>query len=266
MRRSTVLWILALLFTLAAAVWQEVTGPTYPLRTQVTLGGRVFKLKLERSWASGDQPVHLSIADPSVRGRIRWRRYPTSDPWRVQGLERSAGVLQASLPHQPPAGKLEYQIELARDQERVIVPGTPAVTRFKGDVSASILIPHIFAMFLGMLFSTRAGLEGLFNGPARRSLATIAFLLLTAGGLVLGPMVQKSAFGAYWTGVPWGYDLTDNKTLIAVAAWLIAVIRIYTRPRARWSLALAAGATLVVFAIPHSVWGSEIRWEAPSTS
>ncbi len=262
MRRGTVLWILALLVTLAAAVYQERTGPTYPIHGQVTLGGQVFRLKLTRSWSEGDQPVELNVTDPAVKGRIRWRRYPSSEAWSEQDMTRKAGVLQASLPHQPPAGKLEYQLRLARNEELVIFPARPAVTRFKGDVSAAILVPHILAMFLGMLFSTRAGLDAIVNGPSRRSLTTIAFGLLLVGGFVLGPMVQKAAFGAYWTGVPWGWDLTDNKTLIAVVAWLVAVWRVYTRPNARWSLVAAMLVTLAVFVIPHSVWGSEIRWES----
>jgi len=274
MRRSTVLWILALVLTLAAAVWQEVTGPTFPIRSRVGLGGHLFPVKLVRSWSTGDQPIELAISDAAVHGRVRWRRYPTSEAWRVQPLQRSADVLRASLPHQPPAGKLEYQIELARGDERVILPDRPAVTRFKGEVPARILVPHIFAMFLGMLFSARAGLEAIVKGSGRRWLATVAFVLLLGGGFVLGPLVQKAAFGAYWTGVPWGYDLTDNKTLIAVAAWALVMWRLYrhpnaaaalgtppTRPTARWSVVFAALVTLVVFAIPHSMWGSEIKWE-----
>ncbi len=261
MRRSTVWWVLALLLTLAAAVWQEVTGPTFPIRTRVTLGGQVFPVKLVRSWSTGDQPIEIAIDDPDVHGRVRWRRYPSGESWQVQPLQRSADVLRTSLPHQPPAGKLEYQVELARADQRIILPERPAVTRFKGEVSAAILVPHIFAMFLGMLFSARAGLEALVKGPHRRSLTTVALGLLLVGGFVLGPLVQKAAFDAYWTGVPWGWDLTDNKTLIAVAAWLVAAWNVYRRPAARWSVVFAALVTLAVFAIPNSVWGSEIKWQ-----
>ncbi len=260
MRRGTVLWILALLVTLLAAFWQEVTGPTFPIRTRITLGGRLYPVKLTRSWSTGDQPIEVDVADPAVDGRVRWRRYPTSEPWQEQPLERSGDVLHASLPHQPPAGKLEYQIALTRANEHLVLPDRPAVTRFKGEVSPRILVPHIFAMFLGMLLSTRAGLEGLVKGPGRRWQTSVALVLLLGGGLVLGPMVQKAAFGSYWTGVPWGYDLTDNKTLIAVAVWLLAAWRIYRRPTARWTLVLAALVTMAVFAIPHSTWGSEVRW------
>ncbi len=259
--RRTVLWILAILVTLAAAVYQERTGPTYPVRSKVTLGGQAFPVKLLRSWSDGDQPIELAVADASVSGRVRWRRFPTSDAWQVQPLQRTSDVLRASLPHQPPAGKLEYQVELARGAERVIVPDRPAVTRFKGNVAASILVPHILAMFLGMLFSTRAGLEAVVAGPGRRWMTLVSLALLLVGGFVLGPLVQKAAFDAYWTGVPWGYDLTDNKTLIAIAAWLFAAWQVYRRPTARWSLVFAALVTFVVFAIPHSVWGSELKWQ-----
>ncbi len=45
-------------------------------------------------------------------------------------------------------------------------------------------------------------------------------MLLVLGGFLLGPIVQKYAFGAFWTGWPFGEDLTDNKTAVAVLAWL----------------------------------------------
>ena len=36
--------------------------------------------------------------------------------------------------------------------------------------------------------------------------------------------VQKAAFGAYWTGFPFGYDLTDNKTVLMWLAWVLAAL------------------------------------------
>ncbi len=42
--------------------------------------------------------------------------------------------------------------------------------------------------------------------------------------MILGPIVQKYAFGELWTGIPFGWDLTDNKTLIAFLFWILAVI------------------------------------------
>jgi hypothetical protein len=262
MRRSRNLWVLAFLVTLIAAVYQRMSGPTYPAKGSVTLGGVSIPLELSRSHGGpGDQPVEVTAPDRAVRVEMIWRRFPSTQPWQTVELERHGEVLKTSLPHQPPAGKLEYQLGLTRGQERVVFPARPAVTRFKNEDPLPILIPHVLAMFLGMLWSTRAGLEAWARGGGERRLAWIAFALLATGGFVLGPLVQKAAFGQYWTGIPFGYDLTDNKTLIAGVAWVWALIRLRGRAPARWSVIAAALATLVVFAIPHSVWGSQINWE-----
>ena len=84
--------------------------------------------------------------------------------------------------------------------------------------------------------------------------------LLVFGGFVLGPIVQKLAFGAYWTGIPWGYDLTDNKMLIGGVAWILAAVQLRGGRQARVAVVVATIVTMVVFAIPHSVWGSEAKW------
>lgn len=262
MRRTLTLWILALVVTLGSAVYQRLTGPTYPVRGRVYLGGEEIALRLTRTHEGAtDQPVTVAARDKEVTGAVVWRRYPTTDPANRLDMRRNGDALEAALPNQPAAGKLEYQVHLSRGDERVIFPPHAAVTRFKGVVSQAMLVPHIFAMFLGMLFSTRAGLEAVVRARKQRSLTFVTLALLTVGGMVLGPLVQKAAFGEYWTGVPWGFDLTDNKTLIAVAVWALAAWRVAKRGSAPVVVFLAAVVTAIVFAIPHSVWGSELRWQ-----
>lgn len=260
MRRPWVLWCLAILLTLASAWWQRTSGPTYPVRGSITIGGQAYPVKLDRSHGgAGDQPVRIVVADPEVRGDVVWRRFPTSDPWQVLPMVRRGDVLETALPHQPPAGKLEYEVRLSRGSEQVAFPERAAVTRFKGDVSPWLLAPHVLAMFLSMLMSSRAGLAALVGHDARRY-AWVAIVLLVIGGFVFGPAIQKQAFGDWWTGVPFGWDLTDNKTLLAGIAWLVAAVGMRGGRPARGAIVFAAVATLVVFMIPHSVWGSQIDW------
>jgi amino acid permease len=85
--------------------------------------------------------------------------------------------------------------------------------------------------------------------------------------MILGPFVQKFAFGEYWTGFPWGYDLTDNKTLIMWVAWILAVLVLGGKTRkigamARLAVLIAAFVMTVVYLIPHSMRGSELNYEA----
>lgn len=262
MRQSRVLWAIAIVLTLISAVYQRVTGPTYPVRGHVVIGGNEVNYRLARSQETvADQLLRIEVPDTAVTGELHWRRFPSSEPIRVEPLVRRGNALEGRLPRQPAGGKVQYQLRLVRPPELVVVPIAPVVSRFKGPVSAYVLVPHVLAMFLGMLWSTRAGLAALAGVPTR-ALAWTTLALLVVGGFMLGPWMQHQAFGEWWTGVPYGYDLTDNKTLLAIAAWAIAAWRVRVAPPARVAVVLAALMTIVVFAIPHSVWGTEIDWEA----
>ena len=259
-------WIVALLVTLASAVYQRVTGPTYPVRIHRQTAGVTVTGKLPRSHpVTGDLPIRLSVTGDgaeAVTGAVVWRRLGTGEPWRRVPLAREGdGSLAAALPRQPAAGKLEYWVELHAGDRTVRLDrrGEAIVARFKGPVPAWLLAPHILLMFLGMLWSTRAGLAGLTGDRNLPRLAWTAFALLLVGGMVLGPLVQKHAFGAYWTGWPLGEDLTDNKLAAAVLAWLWAAAR-SRRPGGRPIAVVAAVVVLGVFLIPHSMHGSTLDY------
>lgn len=259
MKRSRTLWLFATLITLASAVYQRVTGPTYPVRVRGHLAGAEIRARLARTHAGeGNQVVAVQASDPAVRGVLRWKRFKTADAFQDVPMVRAGETLQAELPHQPAAGKLQYEVALDRGGDALRLPMT--VIRFRGDVPAAVLIIHVIAMFGGMLLSTRAGLAGWARETNLRPLMmwTLGFLII--GGFLLGPIVQKYAFDAFWTGWPFGTDLTDNKTAAAIVFWLAAYFA-YGRVRSPHAWMIAASiATLAVFMIPHSVLGSELDY------
>lgn len=258
--RSVHLWTIALVLVTLAALYQRRTGPSYPIDGTVRVGAQNIRFSLSRSHAgAGDAAVRVPAPDPLIVGSIRMRRFRSSDPWVTRELTRQGDFLVGRIPHQPPAGKVTYQISLARGADPVLLPPEPVTLRFRGDIPALIMVPHVFLMFLAMLFSTRAGLEALLKGPDVPRLAVWTMATLVAGGLVLGPVVQKYAFDAFWTGWPLGQDLTDNKTVVAFLFWLLALWRIRRQePHARaWAIA-ASAALILVYMIPHSVLGSEL--------
>jgi len=263
MKRSFVFWILAFAITMASAYYQRRTGPTYPIRDNATVNAKRFSYRLERSHGGKSNcPVQIKTSDPAVSGTLEWRRHGVDEAWINVPMVFNNGTLEAELPHQPPAGKLDYRVVLRTDSENLILPaGNPAVIRFKGDVSSLILYPHILAMFVGMLLSTRAGLE--FFNPQPRLKALIWWTLgcLLVGGGILGPIIQKYAFGAYWTGWPFGIDLTDNKTAVALLGWVLAARALYKSKRPEIWAAIAAIMLLAVYMIPHSVLGSELDYK-----
>jgi hypothetical protein len=208
-----------------------------------------------------DCEVSVKVPAADVVGTVEYKRYKTEDPWTEIPMERHDDKLVAFLPKQPMAGKLAYAVLLLKDEKKVSLTGAdPIVIRFKGVVPMAVLIPHVLIMFLAMLFSTRAGLAALGRKSNPRKLALWAAALLFIGGFILGPLVQHFGFGSYWTGFPLGFDLTDNKTLIAMIGWIIALIAGRKgKPARGWVLA-AAILLLVVYSIPHSLLGSELDY------
>ena len=262
MNRNVVLWILAVAITLASAVYQRATGPTYPMKGKTSLGGMEIKYGLERSHGGDDDhPVSIKIPDHSINGVLSYKRYKIDESWTQIQMNHDGDYLKAYLPHQPPAGKLQYNIYLVQGNNAVRIPEyTDVVIRFKGAVPNMVLIPHIFCMFMAMLVSTRAGMQALISDQKLKTYAlwTIAFLF--AGGFILGPLMQKYAFGDYWTGFPFGFDLTDNKTLIASIGWFIAAIAVFRDRRPRLFVIGAAVLMMIIFLIPHSALGSELNY------
>ncbi|MEJ5352263.1 MAG: hypothetical protein WHS65_11815 [Melioribacteraceae bacterium] len=265
--KSFLFWFLALLITISSAVYQRITGPTYPLKGEIKFESsnksenKIIKYKLERSYSSNQNyTISVKTDDESIKGILYWRRYKFDKDYNTVEM-KGEKILSAELPKQPPAGKLEYFIELKKGDKKIFIPeNRTVVIRFKGDVPAWILIPHIILMFISMLFSTRAAFEFFNNHPKLKfySLATIISLFI--GGFILGPLMQFYAFGEFWTGIPFGFDLTDNKTLIAMIGWLIAFYKIKKSDNPKKWVLFASILMFIVYLIPHSVLGSELDY------
>jgi len=259
--KTILYWLFAIIITLSAAVYQRATGPTYEKKIDFTFADKQHKIELLRSYSSTKPcKISLHIDDNRVEGKIFYKRFPSSDNFIGMIMDRDGERLIAQLPNQSAAGKLEYYVHLYDvETNNEILNSGSVVIRFKGDVPSAVLIPHIFFMFFAMLFSNLTGLLALGKKESYKFYTIFTTLLLLAGGMILGPFVQKFAFGELWTGVPFGWDLTDNKLLIAVIFWVVAVIGNWKKDRPYLSL-LAAIVLLLVYSIPHSMFGSELDY------
>jgi hypothetical protein len=264
------LWIIALLLMFSAAIYQRLTGPTHPLRGSFEESGGTYKYRLLRSEVTTTDG-RIALPDPGscAGGSLWYKRYATADSFSPLPLGAEEGELVGRLPVQPAAGKLEYYLTLDCVGGHHRIPGDGKeniIIRFRGDVPLYVLLPHVFLMFFAVLFGLRTGLAALLGHRGMHSLAWITLALMTLGGMILGPIVQKYAFGAFWTGWPFGYDLTDNKMLIMWLVWLVACALLGFRPREgrKWGRPAVIAATLImiaVYLIPHSLHGSQLDYD-----
>lgn len=273
---GVLLWTIAVVVMLSAAVYQRTTGPTYPFRGDLAVAGDTAAFALIRSEETvRDARVEVPVPPGAeVDGTLVFRRFPTDDPFTAVPMERTGDTLAAALPAQPAAGKLEYRVEVRTAGDTIRIPGDyrrgddeTVIIRFKDPVPAGVLIPHVLFMFFAVLVGVRSGLAAVAGRADFRRYAWTALGLMTVGGMILGPIVQKHAFGEFWTGWPNGYDLTDNKTLIMWLVWVVATAVLGTarqvRNRERAGRAAVVAATLVmlaVYLVPHSFRGSQLDY------
>jgi hypothetical protein len=270
---SAILWILAGLITIGCFAYQDKTGPTYPLEGDLETAQGTVQFKFLRSETIGTD-LEIMLLEPvpaGVTGYVEYRRFKSNDNW--QSVSMKAGAFEfsrrgraesvqgvgAELPSlRERAGKYEYLVYIDDgENDPVSVTGDqPIYARYKAEVPTGVLIFHILAVFASMTIAIRTTFEALIDGNYRRLIwATILSLLL--GGFILGPLVQWYAFGVWWSGIPFGYDWTDNKVLVELVFWIIALLLNRGDRRDRRSVYLAGIVTLVVYFIPHSIFGSE---------
>ena len=270
-------WFLALFITLAASVYQKTTGPTYPKKVKVEFTDASYNFQLIRSQEIGTAcNVDVDVQGEDVQGIIFYKRLGVNEAWTEKKMESriindkqffgkgpEMPVLSAILPEQPEAGKIQYFIELKKNEEvQFIEKESPVVIRFKGAVPLYILIPHIFFMFSAMLLSSVTAIYFFAKDYDKvKNFGTRTLGALFFGGMVLGPIVQKFAFSEYWTGIPFGWDLTDNKTLIAFTASFIAVAVNWKNNKKPFLFLIATVVLYIIFTIPHSAFGSEFNYE-----
>lgn len=275
---SGLLWALAALATVSCFMLQDRTGPTQPLTGRFETARGAVQFKFLRSEIIGTD-LQIMLLDPVPEGLacfVKYRRFKSDDDWSTvdmkpgsfeitrRGSTSSVRGWGAALPSlEERAGKYEYFVYVNDGiGEAVSITGDdPIFARYKAHVPVWVLLLHIFVIFFSMMLAIRTTLEALRDGAYKGMLAaTILFLLL--GAFVLGPLVQWYAFGVWWSGVPFGYDWTDNKVLVALFFWLLAFFLNRGQRRNRRSVYLAGIMTVLVFVIPHSLFGSEYDYRS----
>ena len=254
--KKFVYWLLAVIITLALSIYQRMTGPTHPKKVDIELRGQNYQIKLPRSGVQKDEIITLTNITAVVKSQLHYRQYPTTNDYTTVDFQWTGAAWQAVLPVQPVAGKLQYYLTI---DGKDYLKDEPVVIRFRNDVPAYILIPHILLMFGAMLFAVYTFLLVMSRKDYRKWLK-ITVVTLFVGGFIFGPLVQHAAFGPWWTGFPYGTDLTDNKTLISFLFFLAALATLKWKYN-KWLVGLAVLVMIAVFTIPHSAFGSEYDYE-----
>lgn len=229
----------------------EQVGPGGP-ELSLTVKGEVFEPVVRYSVGKGEALRTVVMTDEG------------GGMWRAALLEFEKGT------------KIYYAFELLRNGEKAArIPEKKEsflFIKYKGKVSAVVLIMHILFMFLSFYFMVQSlwSAIGILAGYAWKAeaVANARWVLISSfiGGWPLGFILNYQAFGVAWEGFPFGYDVTDNKTQIMFVFWFVSLLLVrgsfLGRGEERDTLGargLAAAllisfiVSLLLFIVPHSL-------------
>jgi len=135
--------------------------------------------------------------------------------------------------------------------------------RYEGKASFILLLLHIVLMitaFFLLIHALYYAMNYLITGEREEAivrtvnLGTITFFIT---GFPIGCIIEKQVLGNYWEGVPFGWDITDSKTLIILVLWSVFIIlkskgKISSRTYAKWVI-INTIITIILFMLPHSL-------------
>jgi len=166
----------------------------------------------------------------------------TSDGWMTEEtvvmVERD-GHFSGGIPGTKENLEFSYFIEArASDGNSTQSPGYAPACSYSFKVLASkrvtpvLLWAHVVVIIGGLGIMVAAALAGLVQLARRRErdldrvvkYTGISAGLVFLGGFPLGWAVALQRYEVAWTGLPFGWDITDNKTLVIMLMWIGAVL------------------------------------------
>ncbi|MEE9553559.1 MAG: hypothetical protein V3W18_04605 [candidate division Zixibacteria bacterium] len=220
----------------------------------------------------GDGPV-LDVALSAPDSLMAVVNYSQTDggPYTVDTLTMTENGFRGELPDLEKGKKWFYYIDLYKDKKSVakLPPFGTQFIKFKGHVPAYILVPHIFCMFAIVFFGLLTVFSALDlargKGDIKKTVGHLHWTVIFAfvGGFPLGYLVAYMAFGVGWGGIPFGWDITDNKTVLLFIFWLVTLI-LARRGLKGEKMAISnnvylaltvisLAVTIFTFMIPHSI-------------
>ncbi|MHC4944947.1 MAG: hypothetical protein ACYTG7_18180, partial [Planctomycetota bacterium] len=239
--------VLAVVITLLMVVTARYFGPNRKYTVETRADGLVLSHKAPRS-QTGEGPAALDVRvkldgrkaadlDIELKGRVKgapdWERLSVA---RIEsGDEGWDKVFVFEVPPKPYTTRYFYTFEigLAKEEQELSLAredGAPMMVKFKGDVPAWIVIAHVLGMFGGFFLLILCAFHsvGLAMGredhKASSRLAWWSWIVMFMGGVPFGFAMNYYAFNVFWEAFPFGGDVTDNKTQIALLLWGLAAV------------------------------------------
>jgi len=251
MKQIIILWFGAALITFLAGFIQSGLSPYYPITGTFGIEGKKVSYKLEKIYR-GNEDYNIKILTDieGLKGTLYWREKNSKSHWKKINMTSAPKILEVSLPLLKPEKESEYYIKVFYKDKEYRIPGNRIVTiKFLGKVPSTIMNLDIFFILLGLLLSTRTGLEYFNDKPKTKKLSLIAFFFFFCSAIVITPFRKTYELNAINHSVPTITQLYEIKPLIILAIWTVAVYLIFKSKRSKLYAIIFASITILTFVL-----------------
>ena len=229
--------------------------------------GRVNESHLALVKITSNQPLD------SIRVKLHYYRDNVFHTLELSRLNQT-GYFGVEIPSAGLGERTYYYLEAeSYPGDRVVLP--PSATsnftseydyykvRWEGKASFILLLLHIFLMIAAMFLLIHALYYAICYLQTQEKEQLLVkcvnwgVLVFFITGFPIGWIIEKQVLGNYWEGIPFGWDITDSKTLFIMLYWLIPIIlrkweKISIKGFARWTV-FGVIFTVAMFLLPHSL-------------
>jgi hypothetical protein len=276
--------IIAFLFTLLLLFFTRKTTAVRSVYKMVEQDG----VRIEHNTVPKQEGDEIPVIEARVKGASEVNLvYKIGKEGQYNFVEMSPepgeeNSYEASIPLHPKGMRAWYYLEATGeskgDEVKVTLPERnsgkvqPVRLKFEGKVPAYVVIPHVFSIFAAFFFATLTLFSAIelkrgkttLNKSVR--LCAVTLLLLFIGFFPFGWAMNYFAFGVLWEAFPFGTDVTDNKSQIMFAFWLVTMFlvkgtllgrgeqkNLVSDRRYSTLVIVSFIATILIVAIPHSM-------------
>ncbi len=189
MKQIIILWISAAIITFLAGFIQSGLSPYYPITGTFGIEGKKVSYKLEKIFR-GNEDYNIKILTDieGLKGILYWKEKNSNSSWNEIKMNTAPRILEADLPHLSPEQESAYFIKVFYKDKEYRIPGDRIVTiKFLGNVPSTIMNLDIFFILIGLLLSTRTGLEYFNDKPKTKKLSLITFFFFFSSAIVITP-------------------------------------------------------------------------------
>ncbi|RPI74302.1 MAG: hypothetical protein EHM47_03985 [Ignavibacteriales bacterium] len=247
MKQSLILWSSALFLTFISGYIRSGISEYYPVTGTIGIDEKKVSYRFEKKFNDkGNYTFIIRTDTPDIEAVVKWKQ-DTEKDWKVIEMTNEQTALTADIPRLDAGGTILYFAEIIKDNKKYIVPDKPVALLFQGSVPGMISFLGSFALFGGLLFSFRTGLEFFNENQKIKKLTLFTAVFFFVYTIAVTPLRKSYELNAINKTVVPITSLFDTQSILILLTWIAAMVVVFKLKNPKPAVMFFAVFTTLVF-------------------